>query len=258
MSKKGSRQSRILAGLEIRDNVAIEDLAAEFGISEATARRDLEDLETAGRIVRTRGGARLLSGLPEIAKKFGERSRIRLAEKTLIVNEAEKHIPPGSVVFLDNGTTGWLLAKRLKHKENLTVATNSLPVIEELGGAEDLRLLVSGGVFRRRNLDFTGPRAVEFFRDISADIAVITCDAFKPGLGLYKLSDSSADIARAMAASAKTVFLIADHTKIGAAGAYRYLKPEEVDVFFLDSGTPEDIRNIMKDEPFRIIYCEEE
>jgi DeoR/GlpR family transcriptional regulator of sugar metabolism len=255
MNKKRSRHNKILQSLDLGDNIAIEELASEFGLSEATIRRDLEELEREGRIVRTRGGARTLSGLPEIAKKFEERSRIRLEEKKLIIDEIEELIPGGCVLTLDNGTTSWLLAKRLKQKKNLTVATHSLPIIEELGSAGDINLLVSGGIFRQRNLDFTGIKAVDFFRDIYADIAVITCDSVKPGLGFYKISEASAEIARAMAASAKTVYIIADHTKIDAAASFRFLKPEEADTFFTDSLTPEADRKKMSDECYTIVYC---
>jgi DeoR/GlpR family transcriptional regulator of sugar metabolism len=255
MNKKRSRHNKILQSLDLGDSIAIEDLAAEFGLSEATIRRDLEELEQEGRLVRTRGGARTLSGLPEIAKKFEERSRIRLDEKKHIIDEIEKHIPDGCVVTLDNGTTSWLLAKRLKQKKNLTVATNSLPIIEELGGAGDIKLLVAGGIFRQRNLDFTGIKAVDFFRDLYADIAVITCDSVKPGLGFYKISETSAEIARSMASSAKTVYIVADHSKIDAAGCFRYLKPEEADTFFTDSLTPEADRLKLKGECYTIIYC---
>jgi DeoR family transcriptional regulator of aga operon/DeoR family fructose operon transcriptional repressor len=233
----------------------VEELSAEFGISEATIRRDLGEMERTGRVIRVRGGARILTGLPDIARKFEERGRARLAEKTRIAAEAEKHIPDGGVVILDNGTTSWLLAKRLKSKKNLTVATSSLPIVEELGSAGDMRILLSGGIFRQRNLDFTGSRAIDFFRDLSADIAVMTCDAVKPFLGLYKLSDSSAAIARAMTAAARKIYVIADHSKIDASGTYRFLRPGEVDLFFMDSGAAEETRVKMKEGSFNVIYC---
>jgi DeoR/GlpR family transcriptional regulator of sugar metabolism len=255
LNKKQARHHRILRGLETREQASVEELTAEFGLSEATIRRDLEEMEQTGRIIRVRGGARILSGLPGIIRKFGERSKANLDEKNRIVTEAEKHIPEGGVIILDNGTTSWLLAKRLKQRKNLTVITNSLPIVEELGEKRDIRILLSGGLFRQRNLDFIGAAAVRFFREISADIAVMTCDSVKPGLGVYKQSEESAEIGRAMTASAEKVYLIADHSKIGAAGTYRCLKPGEVDMFFMDRGAPEDPRAAMEKEYFTIVFC---
>jgi DeoR/GlpR family transcriptional regulator of sugar metabolism len=255
LNKKEVRHRRILRGLETKDQASVEELTTEFGLSEATIRRDLEEMEQAGRIIRVRGGARIISALPGIARKFGERSKTHLDEKNRIVAEVEKHIPDGSVVILDNGTTSWLLAKRLKHKKNLTIITNSLPIVEELGESGDMKILLSGGSFRQRNLDFTGPATVGFFREISADIAVMTCDSVKPSLGVYKQSVESAEIARAMTATTEKVYVIADHSKISAPGTFRCLKPEEVDVFFMDSGAPEDIRQSMEKDYFSTVYC---
>jgi DeoR/GlpR family transcriptional regulator of sugar metabolism len=255
LNKKQARHRRILRGLETREQASVEELTAEFGLSEATIRRDLEEMEQTGRIIRVRGGARILSGLPGIIRKFGERSKANLEQKNRIVGEAEKHIPEGSVIILDNGTTSWLLAKRLKQKKNLTVITNSLPIVEELGERGDIKILLSGGFFRQRNLDFTGAATVQFFREISADIVVMTCDSVKPGLGIYKQSEESAEIARAMTATAEKVYLIADHSKIGAAGTYRCLKPGEVDMLFMDCGAPEDLRANMEKEYFTIVFC---
>ena len=133
--------------------------------------------------------------------------------------------------------------------------TNSLPIIEELGSAGDIKLLVAGGIFRQRNLDFTGIKTVDFFRDLYADISVLTCDSVKPGIGFYKISETSAEIARAMAVSAKTVYIIADHSKIDAAASFRYLKPEEADSLFTDSLAPEPDRKKLKSECYKIIYC---
>jgi DeoR/GlpR family transcriptional regulator of sugar metabolism len=255
LNKKETRHRRILRGLEVKEQASVEELTAEFGLSEATIRRDLEEMEQTGRIIRVRGGARILSALPGIARKFGERSKTHLDEKNRIVAETEKHIPDGSVVILDNGTTSWLLAKRLKHKKNMTIITNSLPIVEELGESGDMKILLSGGFFRQRNLDFTGPATVGFFREISADIAVMTCDSVKPSMGVYKQSVESAEIGRVMTATAEKVYVIADHSKIGAAGTYRCLKPGEVDMFFMDSGAAEDVRAEMEKEYLNVVFC---
>jgi DeoR family transcriptional regulator of aga operon len=256
LNKKQARHRRILHGLETREQASVEELTSEFSLSEATIRRDLEELEQAGHIIRVRGGARILTGLPGIAREFEERNRINMAEKKRIVCEVEKFISDNSVVSIDGGTTSWLLAKRLKGKKNLTVLTHSLSVAEELSGAA-VRLLVSGGLFRQRNLDFIGARVLSFYEEIRADIAVVVCDAIKPASGIYKLSEDSADIARTMSKAAERVFVIADHSKINAAGTYRCLRPENVDMLFMGGGVSEENLLTVKKSFFnKVVYCE--
>jgi DeoR/GlpR family transcriptional regulator of sugar metabolism len=256
-SKKLQRQELILHSLEFRRQMTatVEELAAEFSLSPATIRRDLEMLESRGRIVRVIGGVRLLPGYPLIARNFEERSGNKLHEKVRIVDRALECISSNCVLILDNGTTSWHLARRLKGKKNLTVITSSLPIVETLGKDNDIRLVMPGGVFRQRNLDFIGSKTYEFFSDISADIAVMTCDAIRPGGGVYKIDESSAVLGRAMSASAQQVFVIADHTKIGAPGTYRFLKPEHIGILFTDSGAPRSVREQLDTVSFRVQYC---
>ena len=51
------RKQAILDRLNLSGEMAISDLAKEFGLSEMTIRRDLETLELDGFVRRVRGGA---------------------------------------------------------------------------------------------------------------------------------------------------------------------------------------------------------
>jgi DeoR/GlpR family transcriptional regulator of sugar metabolism len=255
LNKKILRQNQILHWLEYRDQATLEEVVVEFGISEATAHRDLDVLERQDKLIRVRGGVRFLRNYSDIARKFVERRRILMAEKALIAEEAAKHIHESQVVILDNGTTTWFLAKRIKAMKNITVVTNSIPIVEELGGNRNIRLIVSGGIFRKRNLDFTGEDACDFFRNIGADVTVLSCDSVKPSMGIYKLSGTSAALARAMLAGARQVFVVADHSKINAKGTFRFLRTDEKVLFFMDPGLSEKDRQAMEKSAFEIKYC---
>ena len=256
-SKKLQRQDQIMQSLEFRAQMTatVQELAAEFSLSPATIRRDLEKLETKGRIVRVMGGVRLLPMYPVVARNFAERSSINLSEKKRIVEKAVEYIPDNSVVILDNGTTSWLLSKRLKGKKNLTVITSSLPIVETLGKDNDIRLIMPGGVFRQRNLDFTGSRITEFFAGICADIAVMTCDSILPAKGVYKIDQTSAILGQAMTGAARQVFVVAAHTKIGAYGTFRFLTPDKISILFSDSGAPHNVKEQLKTGAFKTIFC---
>lgn len=255
MSKKKLRQNEILNCLGLKEDVSVEELSEKYGMTEATIRRDLEELEQEGRLIRTHGGARIISDDPITAKNFKERRKTMLKEKEAIINKVAGMIPDGAVITLDNGTTSWLLAKNLKHKNNLTVITNSIQVLEELYDAQGIKLMMTGGTFRERNMDFIGVKAVDFLRDIYSDIAILTCDSVRPGFGFYKLSELSAEIAKAMVAHAKKIYVISDHSKVDANGPYRILSPNEVDIFFTDSNIPQADREKLNNEAYKTIYC---
>lgn len=255
MSKKRLRQNKIIDLLEKKKSLSVEEMALSFEITEATIRRDLEVLEREGKIIRTHGGARIVQEDPSIAKPFGDRWKDMLEEKEAIVNKVAKVIPDGSVITLDNGTTAWLLAKQLKDKEELTVITNSLLITQELYDEEKIKLLMTGGTFRRRNFDFVGEKTVNFLREIYSDIAILTCDSFRPGLGFYKRSESSAEIAKAATEFTNKVYILADHTKINAEGSHKFTDSEQVEIFFTDSNILEKDKKLLKKERCNIFFC---
>ena len=57
MSKKKKRQNRILNQLELNPRIRVNEMAEDLGVSTETVRRDLAELDGAGRIQRTYGGA---------------------------------------------------------------------------------------------------------------------------------------------------------------------------------------------------------
>ena len=64
--------------------VSITDISKKFGVSPATARRDLAELASEGLISRTHGGATALTAVNESEKEYLEKSRIEQNAKQAI------------------------------------------------------------------------------------------------------------------------------------------------------------------------------
>src|SRR3712207_620800 len=79
---KEARHRRILAALATDPTVRISALAAEFGVSAETVRRDIEELSRQGAVRRTYGGA----SVPHagVQPGFSERERMAVAERARI------------------------------------------------------------------------------------------------------------------------------------------------------------------------------
>ena len=131
MSLPGSRlssrrQVEIIDWLREKGRVTVEDLAAHFGVTPQTIRRDLNELSDAQLVVRVHGGAMVASGVVNLA--YEARKLIAGPHKKLIGEAAARLVPDHSSVFVNIGTTTEEAARALATHTGLLVITNNLHV----------------------------------------------------------------------------------------------------------------------------------
>lgn len=130
-SAQRQRQQNIARYVVENGTVRIEDIAARFGVSAMTVRRDLDDLEAQSVLRRTRGQATALSSSALEANSFYRRTQ-QTAEKTALASTVLKIIDPGEALLIDDSTTGLFLAPLLSERTPLTVITNFISLALEL------------------------------------------------------------------------------------------------------------------------------
>jgi len=211
---KAERLSRIRRLVEANERVTVADLSARFEVSEATIRRDLDELENLGWVQRTHGGAvrveRASRELPIL-----ERMQESGDEKARIGQAAAALIRPGETVFFGSGTTVMEIVKRLRRDLLLTVISNSLPVICHLADYPQIELIVIGGMFRPSELSMVGHIAEHDLAEFRADRVFMGMHAIdlRQGFTNDYLPETMTD--RAILAIAPRVVVVADHLKFG-------------------------------------------
>jgi DeoR family ulaG and ulaABCDEF operon transcriptional repressor len=150
------RHREIQRALADRGFASVQDLREHLGASEATLRRDLAALESAGKLRRIRGGAeataktlpRALTGQPDFSAAHAR----RLAQKRAIARRAAELITPGMSIIVDGGTTTFALVEFLRDLD-VRVLTSSFPVAESLLRHTSVQVIVPGGpVYREQKL----------------------------------------------------------------------------------------------------------
>lgn len=136
------------------------------------------------------------------------------ALKRAVGQAAAATIREGDTVILDGGTTTRYLAQALHGRNNITVITNSIPILSELGAEEGITLISCGGVVRPDHQILTGPGAEATFHDLRADKAFLTASGFSHSFGLSTTSVPHAMVKKAMINTARKVILLIDHTKV--------------------------------------------
>jgi DeoR family fructose operon transcriptional repressor len=245
---KSDRSTRIRDHLFRNGPATVEGLCLVLGASPATIRRDLTDLEQQGLITRDHGSARLAEGTGrEIA--FATRARDNLGLKRAIAETAFARIAPGQTIFLDAGTTTHQLARRIRLQPMpLTVATNCIPIAEELS-LPGITVLLIGGRYRPENASLVGLLAERALQDLWFDSLFMGAGAIGPDLHLTSLD---ADEARANALKltrATQTHILADSTKFGRSLAWR-VAPLTPQTHLITNPLPQDWRERLSAIPF--------
>ncbi len=206
-----TRRAEILDLLTRNGFLDVPSLQREFGRSEATIRRDLEQLQREGRLRRTHGGA-VLEGFRErpLTTKVTE----RVAEKEAIARAAVQMVPDGAAVGIVGGTTTQQVARALATRRDLTVVTNALNIAIELASNE-VHVIVTGGELRKETFELVGPIAEPAANQLHMDLIFVGVDGISVDGGLTTHNPVEARVDRVLLDRANEVVVVADHTKLG-------------------------------------------
>jgi len=249
------RRSYILDRLSEAGAVQVAAIAADLAVSEMTVRRDLADLEAAGRLSRVRGGA----VRPEAARALSvDRDEPSFESRLLRQRQAKMRIAAAAAeltmgcrtVALDVGTTTYLLAKRLRERAHTTVFSNSVRNACALdGGLADVYL--PGGPVRRDEMSISGAAAVAQFQLLWFDIAFIGVSGLAPS-GVYDYSLDDADMKRVFLRRAGEKVLLCDSTKFQRMSLVRVAPLAEFNLLITDADPPDDIALALTDAGVKV------
>lgn len=214
------RKSDISNFLFIRGETPVQELAKEFGISFATIRRDLTEMERAGLVERSHGTARIAtSARDEVG--FEVRENANLGAKRALATAVYPTIRPRSTIFLDAGTTVLQLARRIKlMRIPVTVFTNGLVVAQELSDVPEVTLCLLGGRLRAENMSVVGPLANAMLEGLWFDQLFLGASAISDDGWITSYDADEARVNAKMVSRAHEVNLLVDHSKLGQRATY--------------------------------------
>lgn len=173
---KNVRQQAILQLLSDHESITTAALAAQLGVSVETIRRDLNLLQTQGKIVRRHGRARTLhAAFQDGSEPFRARLKSHYADKADIARHALNWVEEGMTLALDASSTCFHLARQLPDIP-LTVFTNSLPVCEAVARRQNIELICSGGRLARTERCYVNPALAGLLKSLEIDLFVFSCE----------------------------------------------------------------------------------
>jgi DeoR family transcriptional regulator of aga operon len=249
---RASRLGQIQQLLSGADAVTIGELTEHLGVSEATVRRDLDELQRSGLVQRTHGGA-VATSVRELP--FPARSTRQVLEKRAIARAAAALVTPGDTLFIGGGSTTLRLAEHLVDAD-VTVVTNSLPVATELSRGRAGQVIVVGGTLRTPELSLIGPRAVDAIGSYRAQLAFLGVPAIDADHGFTADGDDEAATDAAFIAMAQRTVVLADHTKLGRVSTRQVVPLETIHSLVTDPGAPPEVLEELQASGMQVVVAE--
>ncbi|OFI38163.1 D-beta-D-heptose 1-phosphate adenosyltransferase [Arthrobacter sp. SW1] len=239
------RHQQILLKLRAEQRVDSAELAAMFGVSGESIRKDLIHLERHGQLKRVHGGA-----IPADTASFEPAVSARTEysnEKSRIARAALEYLPHQGSVLIDAGSTTEKLADTFPGDRELTIFTNTLPIALTLVNRPLLTVFTLGGRLRSRTLAEVDEWALRALDEINADVAFLGTNGISIDRGFTTPDAAEAHIKRAMLKSARRRILLSDHSKIGVVNTIQHATLADIDVLITDTGISNKDLKSLKD-----------
>lgn len=248
------RQKQILSLLSKQGRLSINEIVEQFSISVATARRDLESLASQGKAQRVHGGVIAVEQAPPELPIL-ERENEQADEKARIGLSAANLVADKETVFLGSGTTVLEVARNLRNRKNLTVITNSLPVLNALAGAEGITVISLGGMLRDSEMSFIGHITEQALTEVRADKVIMGTRGLSLEHGLTNdyLQETLTD--RAILKIGREVILVADHTKVNRVATALLAPLDSMQTFVTDSKADKKFIQALKKQGIQVIVA---
>ncbi|SES37483.1 DNA-binding transcriptional regulator of sugar metabolism, DeoR/GlpR family [Tranquillimonas rosea] len=211
--KKQERHEQILLQLKLKPHVRVAELAAQFGVTTETARRDIEELSRDGLLSRAHGGAS--AAHPGTHRDLHERRLEHIAERERLGRFAASLVSDGDTIMVDAGSTTMEFARFLAFAETrVTVITNSLQVAMTLGQSPCARLRLAPGEYLPHEAAVVGTETCEYLAAYNVDACFIGAAGLSEA-GVTEAVEGFGAVKRAMLRQSRSRRFLIDASKFG-------------------------------------------
>lgn len=234
------RHTLIVRYLVGRDAVSYDELLSMVDASPATLRRDVDQLESAGRLRKVRGGVAPLEReevQPLASYHFGGERDRNADAKRAIAERALSLVAPNDTLILFGGTTVAGFAELLPTR-GLSVLTNSLPVATHMSVNTSNRVFLTGGEVLAKQGVVLSPFEDSSAHNVAASSFFIGCHGVCES-GILEEDSLPIHVFRALRRHAQKLVVLADSSKFGERRSLILCRLHEVDTFVTDDGLSE-------------------
>lgn len=231
------RHETIMEILNEKKSASMKELAKLLYVSEASVRRDIEQLHAKGLVRRVYGGVVLAErvGSVPVNLRDGEHGAV----KSELAMRAAELVGDGDTVILDASSTVRRMVKYLVGKRDITLITNNLRILEDAASlglaARGFKIYSTGGEFLPDEYALAGYAAGEFVRSINADAVFFSSQGMSESGEVSDYSEEQTVLRRIMLNRSKKRYFLCDSSKLGKVMPYKLCDANELTDIICDS-----------------------
>lgn len=221
---KQERWNEIMTLAREKGTITVTELCDQLGASEATIRRDLQEMDDLRLLTRFHGGAKLNES-QYIEPAMIIKAETQKEQKRQVAYCAAKQIQDNQMVYLDAGSTTCEMIKYITAK-NITVVTPGIPHLSILG-QRGINTIVLGGSLYWSTEAITGKTALNQLSDLYFDTAFLGTNGIHEKFGFSTSNDMEAETKAMALHHTKTPYVVTDSTKFNQLRPSQYARLDE-------------------------------
>lgn len=225
--KIDERRRQILAVIQSGGNMRVSQVIECTGFSPATVRRDIAFLQNNGIVTHSHGYVQYVKPTVVPTEEFSD-GVLRIAAA------AAELVEPQDTFIMDSGSTTFAMAYQIAEKTDITVITNSVPIVSLFSSSENIQTYMTGGFLRAREAALVGEDTVAFINGIHAKKLFLSTTGIRGSEGLTCVTPFQADVKRAFIRAADKVILLADASKFKRDGLRVFATFDQIDTIVTD------------------------
>lgn len=236
---KEERHTYLINSLNEKQVIRVNEIKKDLDVTDMTIRRDLDELESQGILVRVHGGAKLVSGERQSELSHIEKQELNLSEKKEIAKKMANEIKSGDVIFLGTGTTVELLDQFIEVKD-IKIITNSLYVFNKFKNNHDYDLVLVGGTYREKTGSFVGTIANDTVKSLHVHKAFIGVNALTE-TSVFNANEEEGVTQKLILDNASVKYIVSDDSKFNKRDFYNFYDLTNIDYLITNSNVDKSL-----------------
>lgn len=228
---KKERQAYIVHQVNLHNKVLSNALSNEIDVSEDTIRRDLQELNENGKLIKVHGGALSHSFN---SSNYPSKKIYAQNNKRIVAEKAAALIKDGMFVLTGGGTTIIELARVLPLNLSATFISGSIPAIVEYMHHPNIEVIVIGDKLSKNSKITLGADALARIKTLKPDLCFLGINAIDVQHGITDSDWDVAQLKQTMIESSQKVVCLTISEKINTVQPVKVCDVQKIDILITE------------------------